>query len=130
MNDKTRYWLDLCDDDLITAKALLNAGRFLHLGFFCHSIVEKALKAMVSAKTDEMPPKIHDLPKLASLGAIWSDLSEGQKELMKKLVPLQIETRYPAYKENVSKTLTPEYCKHILTDSEAFLCWIKQRLET
>jgi len=29
MNGKTDYWLELCDDDLITAKAMLDAGRFL-----------------------------------------------------------------------------------------------------
>jgi hypothetical protein len=34
MNDKTIYWLDLCNDDLATAKALLTAERFLHMGFF------------------------------------------------------------------------------------------------
>jgi len=84
MNTKTQYWLDLCDDDLITAKALLSAGRFLHMGFFCHMIVEKALKAVIADKTNEIPPKIHDLPRLANLGGIWGKLSDEQKDLIKK----------------------------------------------
>ena len=37
MNGKVGYWLKLCDEDLLTAKALLNSDRFLHMGFFCHN---------------------------------------------------------------------------------------------
>ena len=129
MNNKTTYWLELCDDDLISAKALLNSKRWLHMGFFCHMVVEKSLKAVIAEKTKEIPPKIHDLPKLADLGAIWIVLSKEQKELFKKLIPLQIEARYPEYKERIASTLTQEYCNQLLTETEEFLCWIKQQLE-
>ena len=129
MNNKTTYWLELCDDDLISAKALLNSKRWLHMGFFCHMVVEKSLKAVIAEKTKEIPPKIHDLPKLADLGAIWAVLSKEQKELFKKLIPLQIEARYPEYKERIASTLTQEYCNQLLTETEEFLCWIKQQLE-
>jgi len=129
MSNKTAYWLDLCDDDLITAKALLNSKRFLHMGFFCHMIVEKSLKAVIANKTSEIPPKIHDLPRLANLGGVWEVLSDNQKELMKKLIPLQIETRYPEYKERIAQTLSSEYCQRLLAETEVFLCWIKQKLE-
>lgn len=129
MKDKTLYWLELCDDDLITAKALLNSLRFLHMGFFCNMIVEKALKAVITENTDEIPPKIHDLEKLAKLGDIFDKLSEEQLELIDKVMPLQIEARYPEYKDKIVKTLSEEYCEKLLNETEEFLCWIKQRLE-
>jgi len=129
MSDKVAYWLDLCDDDLLTAKALLQSKRLLHMGFFCHMIVEKSLKAAVAKQTDTIPPKIHDLPKLANLGGLWDTLSDEQKELIKTLIPLQIETRYPEYKERIASTLSVEFCQKLLTETEGFLCWIKKQLE-
>ena len=128
MSDKVEYWLDLCDDDLITARALLEKERLLHMGFFCHMIVEKSLKAVVADRTGEIPPKIHDLQKLAARGGIFDDLSDEQFALIDKLKPLQIETRYPEYKERIADTLTVELCKQILAGTEDFLCWIKQQL--
>jgi len=67
--------------------------------------------------------------KLATLAQIDDELSEEQVALLAKLQPLQIEARYPSYKERIAATLTPEYCKELLRETEEFLCWIKSRLE-
>ena len=129
MNAKTEYWLELCDDDLLTAKALFQSKRHLHMGFFCHLIVEKALKAVITHKTDEIPPRIHDLVKLASMGSVFDIMSDEQKQLLHTLMPLQIEARYPEYKERIQSALTPAVCEQLLKQAEEFLCWIKQQLE-
>ena len=128
MSSKADYWLELCDDDLITAKAMLDAGRFSWMGFICHLVVEKALKAVLADKTNEVPPKIHDLRRLAILGSIFDSLQDEQRELLKTLMPLHIEARYPEHKEKVKESLTLEYCQNILAQTEEFLCWIKTQL--
>jgi HEPN domain-containing protein len=128
MFDKLDYWLELCDDDLKAATALFESKNFLWMGFICHLIAEKALKAVVAGKTNETPPKIHNLRKLAEIGEVFNDLSAEQVNLLKNLMPLHIEARYPEYKQSIRETLTLDYCKEILTETEAFLCWIKQRL--
>jgi len=46
------------------------------MGFICHLVAEKALKAVIADKKDEIPPKIHDLKALAKYGGIMSSLSE------------------------------------------------------
>ena len=76
MLDRADSWLNMCDEDLITAKWLLDGKRLLPMGFFCHLIAEKALKAVVTHNTGEIPPKTHDLTKLAERGGIYGDLSE------------------------------------------------------
>jgi len=129
MSGKKEYWLEMSDDDVITAKAMLTAKRFLWVGFTCHLAVEKALKAVIAYNIDEIPPKIHDLPKLANLGGIFTELSEQQKGLLRRLMPLHIEARYPEYKEKIASALTKEYCEQILNETEEFICWIKQKLE-
>ena len=78
------YWLELCDDDLKTAKNLLISKDFLWMGFLCHLIAEKALKAAVAKITEDVPPKTHDLPKLANMAGL-TDLSDVHKKLLNKL---------------------------------------------
>jgi HEPN domain-containing protein len=129
MQSKVEYWLELCNDDLATAKWLLEGGRLLHCGYFCHQIAEKALKAVIANDANEIPPKTHDLQRLATRGGVFDSLTDGQLALFDKLTPLQIEARYPEYKERIAGTLTAEYCKQLLSETEGFLCWIKQRLE-
>jgi len=128
MIDRADSWLNMCDEDLITAKLLLNGKRLLPMGFFCHLIAEKALKAVVTHHTGEIPPKTHDLTKLAAVGGIIDDLTENQLNFLENLMPLQIDGRYTEYKESIAKTLTIEKCQTILTETEEFLCWIKAKL--
>lgn len=47
-NKKVGYWIKLADYDYETAKAMLNTGRYLYVGFMCHQVIEKALKAVIS----------------------------------------------------------------------------------
>ena len=128
MLDKVKYWLELCDDDLLTAEALLEKNRFLHMGFFCHLIAEKAIKSVIASRADEPPPKNHNLVTLAKQSKIYDDLSEGQLNLLEQLNPLQIETRYPEHKDKLAAKLSPEMCQKLYNETEAFLCWIKQLL--
>ena len=124
--EKVKYWLDLADDDLGAAKSLLKSKYFLHTGFLCHLTIEKALKAVITNNTNQIPPKIHDLQKLANRGGLLDKLNDQQLKFMDDLMPLQIEGRYPEYKEKISQLLTDEYCKNMIKETESLLCWIKQ----
>ena len=79
--------------------------------------------------TSEAPPKIHHLINLAERASIFDDLSEGQRKLLTELNPLNIEARYPEYKERIAQALTHELIARLLNETEAFLCWTKQRLK-
>ena len=59
MNESVQYWLDLTEYDIETAKVMLNGGRYLYVGFMCHQVIEKALKAVIARDCvdDEIPPK-------------------------------------------------------------------------
>jgi HEPN domain-containing protein len=114
---------------LPVAKILLNEKKYLHAGFFCHLVAEKALKAMIANITSEIPPKIHHLINLSELAGVFDDLSEQQRKLLGELNPLNIEARYPEYKERVAKTLSAERTARLFKETEEFLCWIKKKLE-
>ena len=129
MLDKVEYWLNLADEDVSAAKVLLDARKYLHAGFFCHLVAEKALKAMIARLTSEIPPKIHHLANLAERAGIFYDLSEEQRNLLSELNPLNIEARYPEYKERIAQTLNKEKTERLFRETEDFLCWTKQKLK-
>lgn len=58
---QVEYWLNGANDDLEVAEILIEKRRFLHGLFFCHLVIEKALKAHVVKVTREIAPKSHNL---------------------------------------------------------------------
>ena len=54
-------WLKQADYDLETAKAMLDARKFIYAVFLCHLAVEKTLKAFWTIKYSQPPGKTHDL---------------------------------------------------------------------
>ena len=130
MDERVEYWLDLADYDLVSANVMLKGGRFLYVGFMCHQAIEKALKAVISrdCAEGEVPPKIHDLGKLADRSKLFDKMTDGQKTFIEYLNPLNIEARYPEYKKYLLEMLTHEKCKSILVETEELLCWIKEQL--
>ena len=129
-NEKVLYWLDLADYDIETARVNLEGSRFLYVGFMCHQAIEKALKAVVTQVTDGgVPPKIHNLPILAEKALLDGKMTEEHLDLIRELNPLNIEARYPEYKERLLQTLSKEYCNTIIERVVELLCWIKKQLQ-
>ncbi|MCL2364561.1 MAG: HEPN domain-containing protein [Defluviitaleaceae bacterium] len=126
---KVQHWIDTSDDDIITAKAMLTTKRLLPCGFFCHLAAEKSFKAAIVKYTDEVPPKIHNLRKLAQNANMYKLLSAEQINLMKRLETMQINARYPEYKDALYQTLDEAYFGKLIKETEGLLCWIKVQLE-
>lgn len=96
--------------------------------FMCHQAIEKILKAYCSEKTNEQPPYTHNLTRLAEISGISQLLSPGQFELIDTLEPLNIEARYPSYKERLLKSLTKSRCDELITQTKQLQKWIKMKL--
>jgi hypothetical protein len=60
---------------------------------------------------------------------VFNILTDSQLALFDNLAPFQTEARYPEHKEQVAKTLAAKHLQELLSETEAFLCWTKQRLE-
>ena len=129
-NDKIEYWMEIADYDIETAKAMLNTGRYLYVGFMCHQVIEKSLKAIIARDCvdDEIPPKIHNLQKLAERAKVFGKMTEEQKVILRKLNPLNVEARYPEYKKQIAANLNEDTCQELVIETEGLLCWIKQQL--
>jgi len=111
MQEDVNHWIDISNYDYETAEAMLKSGRYLYVLFCCQQSVEKRLKAILLHKTSQMPPKTHDLAKLALLADL--KLTDEQKLFLHRLSNYYIETRYPEeVKElvrQVDKSLSEKY---------------------
>ena len=128
MNDKERYWVEMSDYDFDTAKAMLETKRYLYVGFMCHQVIEKILKAYWAKVKEEAPLKIHSLSRLAEKTGIDRLMAEPQLDFIDILEPLNIEARYPSYKDRLMKSLTAESCKELLRRTDELRLWIKNKL--
>ncbi|MBN1662418.1 MAG: HEPN domain-containing protein [Deltaproteobacteria bacterium] len=127
---KTSYWFELSEYDLETAQAMLQAKRYLYVGFMCHQAIEKILKGYYQEKNGQLPPKTHNLRLLAQSSKIDDYFEEEQRQCLRILEPLYIETRYPEFKDRIFKELTNERCSDILQKTGELHKWIKQKLST
>ena len=55
LNDKVTYWVEMSEYDIETAQAMLETRRYLYVGFMCHQVIEKILKAYWSSVLEEPP---------------------------------------------------------------------------
>ncbi len=128
MTDKIKYWIELSDYDFDTAQAMLTTRRFLYVGFMCHQVIEKVLKAYWSKVSEEPPLKIHTLSRLAEISGIDLEMTEDQIDFIDFLEPLNIEARYPTYKERLLKSLNNEICSELIKKTDDLRTWIKTKL--
>ena len=128
MSDKSEYWVELAEYDLETARVMLDTGRYLYVGFMCHQVIEKMMKAYYVKSQGEMPPYTHNLELIARKSSLADGLSEEQLGFIRRLEPLNVESRYPADRALLARALTLQKCRQILDQTTEMYRWIKQKL--
>jgi HEPN domain-containing protein len=127
MDDLTRQWVERAQYDLDTAEAMLKAGRYLYVLFCCQQAVEKMLKAVIVTKTGELPPRIHNLLRLAETAGIES--SEEQIDLLTKLSGYYIKSRYPEEIRVAGAAIPQRLAQEILARTEQTVKWVLSMLQ-
>jgi len=127
-NEHIEYWVDISQYDLETAELMMSGKKYLYVGFMCHQSVEKIIKAYYVLVHNSTPIKTHNLRRLAKKSNLYDTFSDEQKDLIDMLNPLNVEARYPTYKEQLLKSLNHNKCKDILLKTKEFREWIKGKL--
>lgn len=118
-------WLGQAQEDLKTAKALLEAARYTWCAFICQQAIEKCLKAGYVKLHKKIPPYTHKLELLCQLLKLKPP--QNILDLIIRVDKYYIATRYPAYKESVNirkKTIA----NNIYKQTEEAFGWLIQAL--
>ncbi len=126
--DPVNYWIELSEYDLAVAKSLLEKKHYLYVGFMWHQSVEKMLKAVFVSQINEMPPYTHKLDKLIELTGLDENISDEQNDLIDELSPLNIQARYPIYKDAIYKLIDKKKAKDILSKTGGLIKWLKKQI--
>ena len=117
------YWRVGSLEDMEVAGELMEKRRFRHGLFFAHLALEKMLKAHVTRQTEEIPPRIHNLSRLAEI--VGLSLPDERKIFLRDFEVYQIESRYP---DSLKGRISAETAHADMLKAEEMLKWLKAKL--
>lgn len=113
------FWKMGAQEDLGAAARLLETGHRRHGLFFAHLAVEKALKGLATLRTGEVPPKSHDLLRLAEVADLVVD--EVRAVSMARLGRFCMEGRYP---ESWAPPPSKEQATEVFEEAKGLVAWL------
>jgi HEPN domain-containing protein len=117
------YWISGANDDIITADLLIREKRNLHGLFFCHLVIEKAIKAHLVKKIGDVAPRSHNLINLSENAGLLFD--DDTQIFLGILMKYQLQGRYPDYSPILPDQLrVNEY----FNKTKDLLQWLKMKL--
>lgn len=120
------YWIQSAHHDFDVAQTLFQAGKYDWCLFVAHLVLENTLKGLYSKKIGEMPPRTHDLVRLADLAGIKFD--ENTLEFLDGVNSFNISTRYPDEKLKFHKTCTQEFTQTAFSRIKEIYRWLLEQI--
>ncbi len=117
------YWKNGANEDWDVAWNLVNQNKIRHGLFFGHLALEKVLKAHVCRKIQNLPPRIHNLSRLAELTSL--SLTQTQKDILAEMNAFNLEGRYP---DPLMTVPTQIEAKHYMNRAEEVYQWLMNQL--
>lgn len=117
------YWINGADDDILTADLLIREKRILHGLFFCHLVIEKAIKAHYVKATGNSAPRTHNLINLSENSGLTYD--NDAEIFLGILMKYQLQGRYPDYNPVLPDLIR---VKEYFDKTKNLLQWLKMKL--
>jgi HEPN domain-containing protein len=117
------YWIKGAEDDILTAELLIKEKRFLHGLFFCHLVIEKALKAHYVKTNNDVAPRTHNLINLSEKSGLEYD--SDTLIFLGILMKYQLQGRYPDFNPFLPDSMI---ISNYLDKTKKLLQWLKMKL--
>ena len=119
-------WTEQAQYDLETARAMFASSRYLYVVFCCQQAIEKALKAIIVKQTEDSPPRLHNLLRLADIAGIA--MGPNREAFIGELSGYYVQTRYPEEIESLGAILDHETAAAALQETEEIIQWLLSML--
>lgn len=131
LKDKIRqaqitYWVDSANHDLDVAETLFRNKKFDWCLFIAHLVLEKMLKAFYSKNVGMLPPRIHDLVRLADMAKLEFD--DNTLEFLDAVNTFHISTRYPDEKLKFYNLCTYDFTKEQFQRIKEIYKWLLEKI--
>jgi len=128
--DKTQqieYWLSSAAHDLDVAETLFQNEKYDWCLFIGHLVIEKVLKDFYARDKGKIPPKIHNLLKLADNTKL--NLSKEQRRLLGRVNDFNMEVRYPEHKFSFYKLCTKDFAEEYFFKIKELYQWLLSQIK-
>jgi HEPN domain-containing protein len=126
MNSHAEYWIQSAGHDLDAAETLFQSNKYDWCLFIAHLVLEKTLKGLYAKNSSDLPPRIHDLVRLADLAGIAFD--DITLEFLDGVNSFNISTRYPDEKLKFHKTCTREFTEETFSRIKEIYQWLLKQI--
>lgn len=135
--EKYEYWLEAARYDLDTAKAMLDAGRYVYVTFMCQQAIEKLAKGIYQLFTDNEPPMIHNIWNILKLlkkdvamekylqKEVFEEKLNVYKSFFVELLAYYISGRYPSFKEKIATSIDAKRANRVLNQGMEVFVWLE-----
>lgn len=127
MKDITQNWLKVAKNDLKVAEDNFKIANYLNCIEKCHAALEKLLKGII-AESNQTPPKVHNLLKLASV-AVIENLQKDLRALFDELSDCYISLRYPDNFDEIEGKYNKDETSRVLKATKGVFSWLKEKIE-
>lgn len=117
------YWIVGAEEDISIADLLIREKRIIHGLFFCHLVIEKAIKAYYVKTTKDNAPRSHNLIYLSENAGLTFD--DDTQIFLGILMKYQLQGRYPEY-----NPVLPDLhrVQEYFTKTQKLFQWLKEKL--
>jgi HEPN domain-containing protein len=126
IEEQIKFWVDSAKHDMTVAEHLFEKGDYSWCLFVGHLVLEKMLKAIYIRDSQRIPPRIHDLVRLAESTKLILD--KEQKEFLFEVNTFNIEARYPDEKSKFYELCTNEFTTENFTKVKDMYQWLKSQI--
>jgi len=123
MTDVHNQWIEQAEYDLAAAGDMLKAGRLYYVLFCCQQATEKMLKAIYARKLNNVPPRTHQLVRIAEETKL--ELSEEHKNFLRELSAYYIQSRYPDEMDGMEPEISVDLAELTLLRTKELIQWLR-----
>jgi HEPN domain-containing protein len=126
--EKYNYWLILAQEDLLSAEAMFNSGRWMYVAFCCQQAVEKLVKGLYGLYLGfDSIPRTHNISRLIKDFAdkLSQQVTVEQFDFFDVLTRYYLNNRYPDYIENLLAQTKEKKSNDLLTATKEAFAWLQ-----
>jgi HEPN domain-containing protein len=124
VSEQIEYWHKGALEDMDAATVLLEKNKIRHSLFFAHLSVEKMLKAHVVKATNDLPPRTHDLLRLAERSGLR--IEPSLRSFLARFQQHCLEGRYPDSPQGPAPSAAEARAE--LSEAQGVLEWLRKQL--
>jgi len=127
-DEAVNRWLESAEKNIQMMDDMFGLKHYDWALFFGQLALEKMLKALVVQNTDQPPPYIHNLEKLAQIANIT--FSESDKPFLSEITTFHVAARYDDIKLVLYGKATPEFTEKYIRKIKEIFLWLKPQIKT